>query len=75
MKPPTCVADQPSTPARNMGTLTTNHTSRAANNASRASDSRLIPDETVLDLGSGGGIDVLLSAKRVGRPARCTAST
>ena len=24
------------------------------------------PDETVLDLGSGGGIDVLLSAKRVG---------
>jgi SAM-dependent methyltransferase len=26
----------------------------------------LIPGETVLDLGSGGGIDVLLSAKRVG---------
>src|SRR5262250_3035928 len=27
---------------------------------------RLQPGETVLDLGSGGGIDVLLSAKRVG---------
>ena len=27
---------------------------------------RLIPGETVLDLGSGGGIDVLLSARRVG---------
>jgi ubiquinone/menaquinone biosynthesis C-methylase UbiE len=27
---------------------------------------RLIPGETVLDLGSGGGIDVILSAKRVG---------
>src|SRR5438128_10850208 len=27
---------------------------------------RLEPGETVLDLGSGGGIDVLLSAKRVG---------
>ena len=27
---------------------------------------RLSPGETVLDLGSGGGIDVLLSAKRVG---------
>ena len=26
----------------------------------------LKPGETVLDLGSGGGIDVLLSAKRVG---------
>ena len=26
----------------------------------------LVPGETVLDLGSGGGIDVLLSAKRVG---------
>ena len=26
----------------------------------------LAPGETVLDLGSGGGIDVLLSAKRVG---------
>ena len=25
-----------------------------------------MPGETVLDLGSGGGIDVLLSAKRVG---------
>ena len=31
--------------------------------------------ETVLDLGSGGGIDVLLSARRVGPPARPTAST
>src|SRR2546425_5964385 len=28
--------------------------------------SELHPGETVLDLGSGGGIDVLLSAKRVG---------
>jgi arsenite methyltransferase len=27
---------------------------------------RLLPGETVLDLGSGGGIDVLLSARRVG---------
>src|SRR6476646_11061127 len=27
---------------------------------------RLNPGETVLDLGSGGGIDVILSAKRVG---------
>ncbi|MBM4124671.1 MAG: methyltransferase domain-containing protein, partial [Nitrospira sp.] len=27
---------------------------------------QLMPGETVLDLGSGGGIDVLLSAKRVG---------
>jgi ubiquinone/menaquinone biosynthesis C-methylase UbiE len=27
---------------------------------------KLNPDETVLDLGSGGGIDVLLSGKRVG---------
>ena len=27
---------------------------------------RLEPGETVLDLGSGGGIDVLLSARRVG---------
>src|SRR5436309_9313029 len=27
---------------------------------------KLIPGETVLDLGSGGGIDVLLSARRVG---------
>jgi len=27
---------------------------------------RLNPGETVLDLGSGGGIDVLLSARRVG---------
>jgi len=27
---------------------------------------QLSPGETVLDLGSGGGIDVLLSAKRVG---------
>ena len=31
--------------------------------------------ETVLDLGSGGGIDVLLSARRVGLPERPTAST
>ena len=30
---------------------------------------QLKPGETVLDLGSGGGIDVLLSARRVG-PAR-----
>src|ERR1043166_10338859 len=28
--------------------------------------------ETVLDLGSGGGIDVLLSAKRVGQTAKAT---
>jgi ubiquinone/menaquinone biosynthesis C-methylase UbiE len=27
---------------------------------------QLNPGETILDLGSGGGIDVLLSAKRVG---------
>ena len=31
--------------------------------------------ETVLDLGSGGGIDVLLSARRVGPRARPMAST
>ena len=31
--------------------------------------------ETVLDLGSGGGIDVLLSARASARPARPTAST
>ena len=31
--------------------------------------------ETVLDLGSGGGIDVLLSARRVGPSGRPTAST
>jgi SAM-dependent methyltransferase len=31
---------------------------------------RLKPGETVLDLGSGGGIDVLLSAKRVGPTGR-----
>jgi SAM-dependent methyltransferase len=30
----------------------------------------LKPGETVLDLGSGGGIDVLLSAKRVGRSGK-----
>jgi len=30
----------------------------------------LHPGETVLDLGSGGGIDVLLSAKRVGRTGK-----
>ncbi len=31
--------------------------------------------EVVLDLGSGGGIDVLLSAKRVGRPEKRMAWT
>lgn len=31
--------------------------------------------ETVLDLGSGGGIDVLLSAKRVGPSGKVSAST
>jgi hypothetical protein len=31
--------------------------------------------ERVLDLGSCGGIDVLLSARRVGRPARRTGWT
>ena len=31
---------------------------------------QLIPGETVLDLGSGGGIDVLLSARRVGPEGR-----
>ena len=35
----------------------------------------LRPGETVLDLGSGGGIDVLLSARRVGWPERPTAWT
>ena len=36
----------------------------------------LRPGEAVLDLGSGGGIDVLLSARRVGPDAaRPTAST
>ena len=35
----------------------------------------LKPGEIVLDLGSGGGIDVLLSARRVGPRGRCTAST
>jgi hypothetical protein len=35
----------------------------------------LNPGETVLDLGSGGGIDVLLSARRVGPPAKPTAWT
>ena len=35
----------------------------------------LAPGETVLDLGSGGGIDVLLSAKRVGPPGRPMAWT
>ena len=34
----------------------------------------LRPGETVLDLGSGGGLDVLLSARRVG-PAGPSAST
>jgi arsenite methyltransferase len=31
---------------------------------------QISPGETVLDLGSGGGIDVLLSAKRVGRSGK-----
>ena len=35
----------------------------------------LKPGEVVLDLGSGGGIDVLLSARRVGPAARPTAWT
>src|SRR5918993_3577794 len=35
----------------------------------------LRPGERVLDLGSGGGIDVLLSAPRSGRPGSSTAST
>ena len=35
----------------------------------------LHPGDVVLDLGSGGGIDVLLSARRVGRPDSRTAST
>ena len=35
----------------------------------------LHPGEIVLDLGSGGGIDVLLSARRVVPPARRTAWT
>jgi hypothetical protein len=36
---------------------------------------QLAPGEIVLDLGSGGGIDVLLSRGGWGRPARRTAST
>ena len=36
---------------------------------------KLNPGETVLDLGSGGGIDVLLSARRVAQEAKLTAST
>ena len=35
----------------------------------------LKPGEVVLDLGSGGGIDVLLSASGSGPPVRRTAST
>jgi len=35
----------------------------------------LRPGETVLDLGSGGGIDVLLSARRVGPSGSPTGST
>jgi len=35
----------------------------------------LRPGETVLDLGSGGGIDVLLSARRVGLAGKPTAWT
>jgi len=34
---------------------------------------KLNPGDVVLDLGSGGGIDVLLSAQRVGPPAKHTA--
>ena len=45
MNPPTCVNDHPRTLARKIGTLTTNHTSRAANSAKRARDNLLIPDE------------------------------
>ena len=33
---------------------------------------KLEPGETVLDLGSGGGIDVLLSARRVGQMVKPT---
>jgi arsenite methyltransferase len=36
---------------------------------------KLQPGEVVLDLGSGGGIDVILSAKRVGPTGKPTAST
>ena len=36
---------------------------------------QLHPGETVLDLGSGGGIDVLLSARRVSPAGRPTAWT
>ena len=35
----------------------------------------LQPGETVLDLGSGAGVDVLISARRVGPTGRATAST
>jgi hypothetical protein len=35
----------------------------------------LRPGETVLDLGSGGGLDVLLSARRVGPAGRRTGWT
>ena len=35
----------------------------------------LKPGETVLDLGSGGGIEVLLSARRVGPTGKATVST
>jgi arsenite methyltransferase len=35
----------------------------------------LEPGDVVLDLGSGGGIDVLLTAKRVGLTGRCTGWT
>ena len=35
----------------------------------------LQPGQTVLDLGSGGGIDVLLPPSASGRPARSTAWT
>jgi arsenite methyltransferase len=35
---------------------------------------KLSPGETVLDLGSGGGIDVLLSARRIGPTGKPTGS-
>ena len=44
--------------------------SRASVVATRPRSADLHPGETVLDLGSGGGIDVLLSAKRVGQTGK-----
>ena len=35
----------------------------------------LQPGQTVLDLGSGGGIDVLLPRRELAQPAKCTAWT